>query len=130
MSLNPYARQFYSKSPRVEKSENMKSVYAPLAYEFPYTLKTIPISSLQTPYLASPTSLSPHPNRYSPQQRDSPQQRNSPYPNGMMDGRMSEQLPQFTSVMSDYTHRPYPQPIYLQPLPMMLPPGLPIYIRQ
>jgi hypothetical protein len=128
MSLNPRAPQFRtSKSPCVVKeSEDTRRVSTPLAYEFPYTLQPIPL--LQTPYLASPTSVSPYPNRYSPQQRDSPQQRNSPYPNGMFDGRMSEQLPQFTSIMSDYTHRPYPQPVYHR-MPM-LPPGLPIYVRQ
>lgn len=117
MSLNPRAPQFHSKSPIVvkESDEDKMSVCMPLAYEFPYTLRSIPIPSLQTPYLASPTSLSPYPNRYSPKPRD------SPYLNGI-DGRALERLPQFTSVMSDYIPRPYP---YHPP-----PPGLPIYVRQ
>ena len=73
MSLNPRAPQFHSKSPCVVKESDEDKMYVctPLAYEFPYTLRSIPIPSLQTPYLASPTSVSPYPNRYSPQPRDS-----------------------------------------------------------
>jgi hypothetical protein len=123
MSLNPRAPQFRnSKSPCVvKKSEDSLRVSTPLAYEFPYTLRPIPLPPVQTRYLASPTSVSPYPNRYSPQLRD------SPYPNGMFDGRPSEWLPQFTSVMSDHIQRPNP---YHPQRQIMPPPGLPIYGRQ
>jgi hypothetical protein len=104
MSLNPNAPQFQlSKSSCVvKKSEDSSRVSTSLAYEFPYTLRPIPLPPLQTRYLVSPTSVSPYPNRYSPQLRDSPR------PNGMFDGRSSEWLPQFTSVMSDQIQRPNP----------------------
>ena len=144
MTLNPRAPQFYSisNSPHMfrELDKDLMPLSYGLGYEFPYTLRSIPISSLQTTSLASPTNTSPYPNRYSPQLRT-----NSPYPNGrMMDGKISEQLPQFTSVLSEYIHRPHPQPphhpphhpppIYhpqpLQQVPMMLPPGLSTYMRQ
>jgi hypothetical protein len=122
MSLNPRAPQFrISKSPCVvKKLEDAPCVSTPLAYEFPYTLRPIPLPPLQMRYLASPTSVSPYQNRYSPQLRD------SPYPNGMFDERTSESLPQFTSVMSDRIQRPNPY----HPQRQIMPSGLPIYGRQ